>query len=71
MLHYSNHAKRQMRRRGITEQEVEYCLQNYDITYPGRAGATIYKGYVQSGKRIKVVINDSTEPKVIITAATT
>jgi len=37
-LIYSNHAKARLKKRGITESEVEYCLQSPDQTYPDKFG---------------------------------
>lgn len=34
MLHYTDHARDRMAERGITEEEVEYCLSHYDARYP-------------------------------------
>lgn len=56
--------------RGVTEEEVEFCLNNFDISYPDPKGNPIYKATLPDGKRIKVVVRaDSIDPVVVITAA--
>ena len=55
-LIYSNHAKARLKKRGITESEVEYCLQSPDQTYPDKSGNSCYEVTLSSEKRLKVVI---------------
>ena len=70
MLRYTIHAKERMKQRGITEEEVEYCLNNYHTSYTDPKGNPIYRADLADGRRIKVVIRaKSVEPKVIITVA--
>jgi len=42
MIYYTEHAKDRMRQRGITEEEVEYGLQNYHTCYRDETGNPIY-----------------------------
>jgi len=59
-----------MKQRGITEEEVEYCLSNYHTSYTDLVGNPIYKADLPDGRSIKVVVKaKSVEPKVIITVA--
>jgi len=59
-----------MKQRRITEEEVEYCLSNYDTSYTDRVGNPIYKASLPMGRRIKVVVEaNSTDPLVVITVA--
>jgi len=59
-----------MRQRGITEEEVGYCLINYDVSYTDPTGNAIYRAKTPSGRRIKVVVKaGSVDPQVIITVA--
>ena len=59
-----------MQQRGIIEQEVEYCLNNYHTSYTDLAGNPIYKASLPSGRSIKVVVRaNSIDPMVIITVA--
>ncbi len=70
MVFYTRHAKNRMKQRGITEEEVEYCLNNYHISYTDSAGNPIYKAELPDGRHIKVVVKaKSVEPKVVITVA--
>lgn len=70
MISYTRHAKDRMRERGITEEEVEYCLRNYDISYTDFGGNVIYKADLPNGRHIKVVVKaKSIDPKVVITVA--
>ena len=70
MIFYTRHAKDRMRERGITEEEVEYCLDNYHTSYTEKKGNPIYKVDLPSGRHIKVVVKaNSVDPIVVITAA--
>ena len=70
MISYTRHAKDRMKQRGITEEEVEYCLNNYHTLYTDRGGNPIYKADLPNGKHLKVVVKvKSLDPKVIITVA--
>ena len=70
MISYTRHAKDRMKQRGITEEEVEYCLNNYHTAYTDSAGNPIYKADLPGGRQIKVVVKaNSIDPKVVITVA--
>ena len=70
MISYTRHAKDRMKQRGITEEEVEYCLNNYHTSYADSGGNPIYKADLPDGKHIKVVVRkQSVDPKVVITVA--
>ncbi len=70
MISYTRHAKDRMQERGITEEEVEYCLNNYHTFYADSAGNPIYKADLPDGRHIKVVVKaKSVDPKIIITVA--
>ncbi len=70
MISYTRHAKDRMKQRGITEEEVEYCLNNYHTYYTDADGNPIYKANLPDGRNIKVVVKaKSVDPKVIITVA--
>ena len=67
MISYTCHAKDRMKERGITEEEVEYCLNNYHTSYTDSDGNPIYKSNLPY---IKVIIKaKSVEPMVVITVA--
>ena len=70
MISYTRHAKDRMKQRRITEEEVEYCLNNYHTSYADPSGNPIYKAELPDGRNIKVVVKaESVDPKVIITVA--
>jgi len=59
-----------MQERGITEEEVEYCLNNYHTSYTDSVGNPIYKVELPDGRHIKVVVKaKSVDPIIIITVA--
>ncbi len=67
-LHYTRHARRQMRTRGISEVEVEAVLGSGAAPRFDAKGNAIYRAAVGL-RRIKVVIDERTDPRAIITAA--
>ena len=70
MISYTRHAKDRMKQRGITEEEVEYCLNNYHTSYTDVGGNPVYRANLPDGRHIKVVVKaQSAAPKVIITVA--
>ncbi len=70
MLRYTRHARDRMKQRGITEEDIEYCLNNYHTAYTDSSGNPIYKTDLPDGRKIKVVVKaKSGDPKVIITVA--
>lgn len=64
---YTDHARDQMADRGITEKEVEFCLNNPEITRPSERGYLILSTHYR-GKFVKIVVPRK-EPTVIVTAA--
>ena len=57
-----------MKERGISEEDVEYCVKNYHTCYPDKAGNPIYKADLADGRYIKVVIKANlVDPIVVIT----
>lgn len=68
MLYYTKHARERMMQRGIVEQDVEYCLQNYHTSYPDTKGNLIYRAELPGGRHVKVVLKAGlADSKVIIT----
>jgi len=54
----------------ISEEEVEYCLAHYNVSYTDSKGNPIYRAEVPSGRLIKVVVKaGSSNPAVVITVA--
>ncbi len=66
MLIYKRHARERMRQRGVSEAEIEYCLNHHQISYTDKKGNPIYVAETPSGRRIKVVVSKD-EPNTIIT----
>ncbi len=64
---YTDHARDQMADRGITKEEIEFCLNEPEITRPGRCGTLILTAH-PNGRFIKIVVRQR-RPRVIITAA--
>ena len=64
---YTDHARDQMADRGITEGEVEFCLNEPEITRPGERNTLILTAH-PNGRFIKVVVSQK-KPRVIITVA--
>ena len=66
MLKYKKHARKQMRRRKITEAEVEACWNDHYAEYFDKKGNPIYVARVE-GRRIKVVVQKEDNNVVITT----
>lgn len=66
MLIYKRHARKRMRQRSISETEVEYCLNNHDVSYHDKKGNPIYITETPNGRRIKVVVARE-DARVVIT----
>jgi len=64
---YTDHARDQMAERGIGEKEVEFCLNNPEVTRPGEGDTLILTAH-PNGRFIKIVV-PAKKPRVIITAA--
>lgn len=69
---YVLHATEQMRKRGISKEEVEAVLANPQIVHegnspPGRPPRKVYRSTV-GGRRLKVVVQEA-DQKVITVAA--
>jgi hypothetical protein len=65
MLQYTNHARKRMRQRSITEAEIEYCLNNYDVSHADKKGNPIYRSTTPNGRSIKVVVAKDNPDKII------
>jgi hypothetical protein len=64
---YTDHARDQMADRGISKEEVEFCLNEPEITRPGERDTLILTAH-PNGRFIKIVVLRK-KPRVIITAA--
>lgn len=71
MVHLCAHARRQARRRRVTEQEVEEALARPDTRYPSQEypeQRTVLLGRTAGGKRLKVVVLTD-DPEYVVTVA--
>ena len=64
---YTDHARDQMADRSITEAEVEFVLNEPEITRPGDEDCLVLTAH-PNGRFIKIVVPKK-QPRVIITAA--
>ena len=64
---YTDHARDQLKDRRITKEEIEFCLNEPEITRPGDGDTLILTSH-PNGRFIKIVVLQK-KPKVIITAA--
>jgi hypothetical protein len=66
-LVYSAHARTEMRKRQITELDVESVVKDAGNTYPGHSGCTCVDRQIQGG-RLRVVLDlSAAAPKVVST----
>jgi Domain of unknown function (DUF4258) len=68
VIRYSDHAERQMARRGITEDDVSQALRQRVNTTPGDSGTVWIHGYTPGGRILKVCV-DLHDREFVITAA--
>jgi len=66
-LVYSDHAERQMRKRDITEPDVEGVVRDANNTYPGHGGCTCVDAHTSKGHLRVVLAVSTTELKVVST----
>ena len=52
-----NHCLKQMRRRGITQQDIQSCLDHHQVSFIPKSGYSLYVADHPSGKRLQVVVN--------------
>ena len=61
MPYCTSHARKRMRQRGISEDEVKYCIDNHSIEYSDKKGNLIYRVYTPGNRHIKVVVEKHAE----------
>jgi hypothetical protein len=66
-MEYSKHAKRQIKIRKITKEEIEYCLEHENTKVVSIDRCTIYYAEHPNGKKLKIVVDKETGK--IVTAA--
>ena len=66
MIYYTNHAKKRMRERGISREQVENCLENYQIIHPDPKGKIKYIYSYPDGSKVKVVVKEKSANHLVI-----
>jgi hypothetical protein len=67
-LRYSNHANLRMTQRGISKEQVELCLNNYQEKYPDENGNIQFAYHFIDGTLLRVVVKElSSEDWLVIT----
>jgi len=66
MLAYSQHAKSQMRKRDISKEDEQFCLENYHTSFTPKEGCLLYFAQHSNGRRIQVVLD--TKSNKVVTA---
>ncbi len=64
MLSYTEHARDMMKLRNVSESEVEYCIENYEIDLPDKKGNFVYKAHTPSNRYVKVVVDKRTKNQI-------
>ena len=70
---FTPHARTRMQERGVSEQAVDYILENYDTILPagpsmGSKPAVIYKGE-WGERRLRVYVRRGSNPPLVLTVA--
>lgn len=65
MLRYSNHARKRLTERKVTEEEAEAVVADPAVTYSDVKGNSCYMGEI-NGKSLRVVIA-ADDPEFVIT----
>lgn len=65
-IRYTRHSKNRMRQHGITEGDIELCLQNPDQLEPSRGKMNAWKR--MDDRYLRVTFKDEKQETVIITA---
>ena len=63
---YSRHARSQMRKRGISKKDVQFCLDNHHTSFTPKEGCSLFFAAHPNGKRIQVVLD--TKSNKVVTA---
>ena len=56
IYHFTRHALRRMEKRGISEEDVLYCIDHHHTSYPGEVDCVQYIAEVRD-RNLKVVVN--------------
>jgi Domain of unknown function (DUF4258) len=68
VIRYSDHAERQMAKRGVTKDDVSQALRQQVNTTPGDPGTVWIHGYTRGGRVLKVCV-DLHDKEFVITVA--
>jgi hypothetical protein len=68
VIQYTDHAKRQMAKRAVTEDDVSQALRQKVNTSPGDPGSVWIHGYTLGGRILKVCV-DIHDREFVITVA--
>lgn len=60
------HALKRMRERGITEGDIQSCLDAYDVLFKPKEGYHLYIFDHPNGRRLQVVLNTKTREIVSV-----
>ncbi|TPW14062.1 MAG: hypothetical protein FD130_1451 [Halothiobacillaceae bacterium] len=67
----SNHAREEMKRRGIPQKLLDAVLNNPQQVAPEREGKKVYQSQVDFGQGkiflLRVIVADDTDPAIVIT----
>ncbi|MFF2296984.1 DUF4258 domain-containing protein [Arthrobacter sp. NPDC058127] len=69
-LNFSSHARNQMRRRGITEEDVRAALEHWNTSVPGKSAPVCYIGTVPDGRTLQVCLSDTVGSQATIDVVT-
>ena len=65
---FERHALNRMAQRRIRRRDVENILDNYDTCHPDRQGNPCFVGYLQDGRRLRIVAAEEGNLLIVITA---
>jgi hypothetical protein len=63
----TRHARIRMMQRSISQDQVEYVIDNDNKPYINRHGDKCYEGYLEDGRKLRVVIADKNNRSTVIT----
>jgi hypothetical protein len=69
IVEYSDHARDQMKRRQVTEAEVEFVLENPSIDWPSKEHPETRRVYTARprGRKVSVVTVNGSDPPLVVT----
>lgn len=64
----TNHARKRLEQRGISLDDVDFCVKNHHIVLEESKGCKIYIAKHPNSKRIQIVVDTSSSLEKLITA---